>query len=69
MNMFSQVRGMMSAFHPSQVPGGDYGSLFMDMDIEVEDQLAMMEAMGDEGPKIKLVDGDFYNGIVFPFAL
>ena len=61
MNVLNQMRGMMGAFNPAQM---DYGNIFMDMDVDMEDQLAMMEAMsGDEGPKVKLVDGDFFNSI------
>jgi len=64
MNVLNQMRGMMGAFNPAQM---DYGNIFMDMDVDMEDQLAMMEAMsGDEGPKVKLVDGDFFNSIYPP---
>lgn len=60
MNVLNQMRGIMGAFGPSQM---DYGAaMFMDMDMDMDDQIAMMDAMmGDEGPKIKLVDADFFN--------
>ncbi|KAL6053913.1 Small acidic protein 1 [Balamuthia mandrillaris] len=55
--MMNAMRGLLA-----QQMGGDPG--FMDTDMDLEDTLAIIQAMegSDEGgPKIKVIDADFFN--------
>ena len=52
------MRGFLNNLAPHLAADED----FMDIDMDPEDAVAIMEAMGEHLPQEKLLDADFYNG-------
>ncbi len=54
------MNAMKGTFNP-QIE--DPSMYMMDMDLDMDDAVAIMTAMGEsEGPQVKVIDSDFFNG-------
>jgi hypothetical protein len=58
---------MKGFFNAPQMHDDPSGMYMMDMDMDMDDAVAIMAAMSEsEGPQVKMVDMDFFNGTHSP---
>lgn len=56
------MKGFFAGSTQMDDPSGMY---MMDMDMDMDDAVAIMAAMSEtEGPQVKMVDNDFFNGML-----